>query len=57
MVPANRRQKSKFEVLVQARDLAKYTLVITKNANVFKMDQYVKNLFMERDDNGSKTQC
>lgn len=36
MVPANRRQKSKFEVLVQARDLAKYTLVITKNDNVFK---------------------
>ena len=36
MVPTNRRQKSKFEVLVQARDLAKYTLVITKNANVFK---------------------
>ena len=34
-VEAGKRTKNKFEVLLKARDLAKYTLEITKNSNVF----------------------
>lgn len=35
-VPVNKRAKGKFEVLVKARELAKYTIEITKNTKVFK---------------------
>ena len=34
-VPTSQRTKSKFEVLIKARELAKYTLDITKNTRVF----------------------
>lgn len=34
-VPTGQRAKSKFEVLIKARELAKYTLDITKNTKVF----------------------
>ena len=37
-VPAGQRAKSKFEVLIKARELAKYTLDITKNEKVFKVE-------------------
>jgi hypothetical protein len=35
-VPVNKRAKGKFEVLIKARELAKYTIEITKNTKVFK---------------------
>jgi hypothetical protein len=34
-VPVGKRAKSKFEVLIRTRELAKYTIEITKNGNVF----------------------
>lgn len=34
-VKEGEREKSRFEVLVEARELTKYTIVITKNSNVF----------------------
>lgn len=34
-VPVGKRSQSKFEVIIKARDLAKYTLDITKNSNIF----------------------
>lgn len=34
-VPQGERKESKLEVIVRARNLAKYVLVITKNPNVF----------------------
>ena len=34
-VPVNKRAKSKFEVLIKARELVKYTLEIIKNDKIF----------------------
>ena len=34
-VPAGERTQNKFEVILKARELAKYTLDITKNKNIF----------------------